>query len=127
MSSQFYIHLSWTTLERRPIIGPSEAAFLRRFIPAEAQRHRCDVIAVGVVSDHVHVLIRSPNRLDLPRLLQGLKGTSARLASMDGTISQTGLRWAKGHDARTVSPERLGAVADYVKQQGARHPRRAVV
>jgi putative transposase len=127
MSAQLYVHLSWTTLDRRPMIGHSEARFLLRFIPAEAERHRCEVIATGIVSDHVHILIRVPHKFDLPCLVQGLKGASARLASMEAEISRTGLRWAKGYDARTVSPDRLRSVADYVKQQGVRHPGRVVV
>ncbi|UCD23419.1 MAG: IS200/IS605 family transposase [Gemmatimonadota bacterium] len=121
MSAQLYVHLSWTTVQRRPMIGHSETRFLSRFLPAEAQRHNCDVIATGIVPDHVHVLIRIPRKLDLPRLLQGLKGASARLINQSDELSKTGIRWASGYDARTVSPGHLKRVADYVKGQTERH------
>ncbi len=123
MPAQLFAHVTWTTFERRPMIGPSEARFLERFLPGEAARHGCQSIAVGIVSDHVHLVLRLPTRFDLPRLAQGLKGASARLASLD---SLTGLRWAKGYEAKTVSPSGLAKVVQYVRDQARRHPNRAI-
>ena len=123
MPAQLFVHLVWTTLERRPMIGKLEARFLERFLPGEAERHGCQTIAVGIVCDHVHLVLRLPSRFDLPRLTQGLKGASARLASLD---SLTGLRWAKGYEAKTVSPGSLDRVVNYVQTQTQRHPDRTL-
>jgi len=121
-----FVHLTWTTFRRMPMIGATEARFLGRFLPAEARRHRTTIIAVGLVRDHVHVLLRLPGRFDLPRLVQGLKGASARLANADQRISRGGLRWANGYHVRSVSPRNLPAAVDYVHRQGDRHPDRAI-
>ena len=123
MPAQLFVHLVWTTFERRPMIGTSEARFLERFLPGEAERHGCHTIAVGIVCDHVHLVLRLPSRFDLPRLTQGLKGASARLASLD---SLTGLRWAKGYEAKTVSPGSLERVLEYVRGQAEHHADRAI-
>ena len=109
-----------------PMIGVSEAAFLKRFLPAEAQRHDATMIGLGMVCDHVHVLLRLPGRFDVPRLMQGLKGASARLANQHPNNSRSGLRWAAGYSAYSVGPRNLKAVADYVRNQAARHPDRAI-
>ena len=120
------IHLTWTTHRRFPMIGASEAAFLRRFLPAEALRHEAHVLALGLVQDHVHMVLRLPPRYDLPRLVQGLKGASARLANRDSSISRTGLRWAEGYHAKSVSPRTLPVAIAYVRNQSTRHPDRAI-
>jgi REP element-mobilizing transposase RayT len=105
------------------MIGSREARVLGRFLPAEALRHGCDTIALGIVADHVHIVLRLPSRLDLPRLVQGLKGASSRLVNLD---SVAGLRWAKGYEANTVSPSGLNNLVLYVKSQSRRHPGRAI-
>lgn len=83
-------------------------------------------IALGLVRDHVHLLLRLPGQFDLPKLVQGLKGASARLANADAQISRCGLRWASGYHVHSVSPRSLPAAADYVRRQADRHPDRAI-
>jgi len=125
MACHLYIHLSWTTLDRRPMIGPSAQRFLRRFLSAEAQKLGVMVLSTGIVSDHVHLLLVPPPRWDMPHLVQVLKGASSRIANKDPAISRTGLRWAVGYDARTVSPSAVERVRAYVRDQARRHPDRA--
>ena len=108
------------------MIGPRERAFLREFLPAEASRPGAGVLAVGMVSDHVHLLLQLPAAFDVPRLVQGLKGASARLASKDAAKSLVGLRWAKGYHAVSVSPGALADTIVYVRTQAQRHPDRAI-
>jgi putative transposase len=118
MAHALYVHLVWVTWRRRPMITTGVAAFLRRFLPAEAARHGCEVVALGVVPDHVHLLLRIPPRVDLPRLVQGLKGASSRLGNLESTV---GLRWEKGYQIKTVSPGGLPRVIAYVRNQAQRH------
>ena len=118
MPHALYVHLVWVTWRRRRMITARVAAFLRRFLPAEAARHGCEVVALGVVSDHVHMILRIPTRVDLPRMVQGLKGGSARLGNLESTV---GLRWQKGYHVQTVSPSGLPRVIAYVKNQARRH------
>ena len=126
MPLQLFLHVSWTTLDRHPMIGPRERAFLREFLPAEATRQGAGVLALGMVSDHVHMVLRLPGAFDLPRLVQGLKGASSRLASKDSSKSLTGLRWARGYHAASVSPHALARAIAYVRAQAQRHPDRAI-
>ncbi|PYO85269.1 MAG: hypothetical protein DMD68_04160 [Gemmatimonadetes bacterium] len=60
VSVRLYAHLSWTTFARLPLIKPATADFLRRFSLAEAKRHDARVIAMGVVQDHVHLVLQLP-------------------------------------------------------------------
>lgn len=121
MPVRIYAHLSWTTFARTPLITEPIAEFLCRFLLEEATRHGARAIELGVVRDHVHMLLELPAAFDVPRMIQGLKGTSARLANRDGIAGHTPLQWAQGYDLRSVGIEQLRRVADYVRDQKKRH------
>jgi len=116
-----YAHLTWTTFARLPLIDAAVAAFLEKFLSAECQRQGARMLAVGIVRDHVHLLIELPASFDVPRLVQGLKGASARIANRDRVARHESLRWAQGYDLRSVGPRQLGVVNRYVKNQATHH------
>ncbi len=60
MPVRIYAHLSWTTWGRLPLIDKTVADFLLRFLLGEAKRHGARVIEIGVVPDHVHILLELP-------------------------------------------------------------------
>ena len=121
MPVRIYAHLSWTTWARLPLIDEVVAAFLLRFLLAEAKRHGARVVEIGVVSDHIHLLLELPAAYDVPRLVQGLKGASARLANRDGVSRNKSLRWEAGYDLRSVGLRQLPQVAAYVRDQEIKH------
>jgi len=118
---RLYAHLTWTTLQRQPLINPGVADFLRRFLSREAERHGARLLEVGIVADHVHLVLELPPILNIPRLVQGLKGASARLANRDGLTPRAPLRWAEGYDLRSVGVRQLSSVVAYVGNQAQRH------
>jgi len=126
MPVRLFGHLTWTTLQRQPIINAGVAELLQRFLPQEARRHGALLLGVGMVADHVHVVLRLPPVVDVPRLVQGFKGASARIANRDGLMPRAPLRWAEGYDFRSVGVGQLRTVLDYVRNQAVRHPTLAV-
>jgi len=126
MPVRLYAHASWTTFARLPLINDQVAAFLRRFIVAEAVRHGARAIEMGFVQDHVHVILELPPAFDVPRLMQGLKGASARIANRDGISTRESLRWAQGYDLRSVGPRQLLRAIEYVRSQATHHPDKAL-
>ncbi len=124
MPHSLFLMVTWTTYERLPMIRAPEASFLTRFLPAEAQRHRMTVLALGVVEDHVHLVLRAPPVMDIPPLVQHLKGGSSRVANQ--TLDGPGLRWAVGYSVKSVSPDSLSRAIHYVKTQNLRHPDRVI-
>jgi REP element-mobilizing transposase RayT len=123
MASTLYAHLTWTTLRRSPLIDAKVAAFLRSFLPPQAHRYGGQVLQLGIVRTHVHVVLSLAPNCRVPELVQGLKGASARVANRDGVApADRPLRWDRGYDLRSVSPRALAAVSNYVRDQGERHP-----
>jgi putative transposase len=122
---RIYVHASWTTFARLPLIDIEVAAFLRRFVQIEAGRHGARVIETGIVRDHVHMILELPPVFDVPRLMQGLKGASARIANRDRVARHESLRWAQGYDLRSVGVRQLRGAIAYVRSQADRHPEQA--
>jgi REP element-mobilizing transposase RayT len=97
------------------MIGSCEKRLLWHLLPAEAQRHGCDVVAMEMVANHVHLVIRIPPRFDLPRLLQGFEAASSRAACRQLNGSLTGLKWTKGYQAKTMSPSNLNTIVRNIR------------
>ena len=121
MPVRIYAHLSWTCWARLPLIDEAVASFLAPFLLAEAKRHGARVVEMGIVSNHVHLLLELPAAYDVPRLVQGLKGASARLANRDGHARNQSLRWDTGYDLRSVGLKQLPQVANYIRLQELKH------
>ena len=126
MPVRLYAHLTCTTLRRLPLVNPDVARFLDRFLRQEAARHGNRVLEMGIVSNHVHAIVQLPGVIDIPRLVQGLKGASARIANRDGLMPRARLRWADGYDLRSVGVRQLAAALRYVRTQAAHHPDLAI-
>src|SRR2546425_11833275 len=75
------IHRPWTTRDRRPMIDPPTRDFLDDYFRRTAAREHADVVALAILRTHVHILIRTAPRMDLPRLVQFFKGGSSYAAS----------------------------------------------
>lgn len=120
-------HITWTTRDRAPLIDAERAQFLQLFLCAVATEERAQVLALGMVATHVHVLVALNLGADIPRLVQRFKGASARVAARDNVgPRQRPLRWAKGYDFRSVSLGNLTRAADYVESQSLHHPDEAI-
>ena len=127
MRHRIYVHLSWTTRDRAALIDCRLARFLERFLAAVARQERSQLLAIGVVTTHVHLLLRLHPTTSVPRLVQRLKGGSSVLATRDGHRSgEKALRWEKGYNIQSVSETALKRVSHYVEAQPFRHPGEAV-
>ena len=127
MRHRLHVHLIWTTRERAPLITATVAQFLSAFLPAIAARERASLIALGMVTTHVHLLLRLKPETNIPRLVQRLKGGSAMIANREGHAANGHeLRWAKGYNLESVSPAAISDVVSYLGRQSERHPDQAI-
>ena len=125
MFQKLYVHLTWTTRDRAPLIDLTLARFLMRFLRSIGTQERARVLEIGMVADHVHLLVRLHPTTAIPRLLQRMKGGSAVLATTP-TKGHPGLKWAKGYSIHSVNPKQLGPVREYLRAQPRHHPHLAI-
>src|ERR1051325_11559933 len=123
---RIYIHLTWSTLGRRPMIDVPTRAFLDQFFRRIAIQERVAILSLGFLRTHVHLLVRTAPRYDLPRLVQLLKGGSSYAASRQPR-NVLGLRWNREYSATSVSPKLLRHAVAYIEGQSRRHPGEAIL
>ncbi|HZE94006.1 MAG TPA: IS200/IS605 family transposase [Gemmatimonadales bacterium] len=122
---QLFIHIVWTTLDRQPMIDRTTRDFLDSFLRKTASKQDVEVVDLAILKTHVHLVVRTPPRLDLPRLVQFFKGGSSYTASrLPG--NKLGLRWAPEYSATTVSPKHLDRVGRYLAGQANHHPHETI-
>lgn len=126
MYDRIFVHVVWTTRQRLPVIDMRIARFLTRFLPAIAQQERARIVELGMVSTHIHLLIRLNPGTNIPRLLQRMKGGSAAISMKEGHAPDRVLRWAKGYSIESVSVRAIEVVRLYIRNQPARHPSEAI-
>lgn len=100
---------------------------LVRYLRAAARKHRAYVLEIGMVTTHVHLLIRIHPTSHLSRLMQGLKGGSAMYGNRDESLGPSPLRWAKGYSMQSVGSRGLDAVRAYLRSQPTHHPDERII
>jgi REP element-mobilizing transposase RayT len=126
MWHRMYFHVVWTTRDRQPLIDARYAAFLCRFLRAVARQERTQILEIGLVATHVHVLMRVHPTTSVSSLLQRLKGGSSVIGSRQHRGAGGEVRWARGYSITSVSPRTLPAVREYLRTQARRHPTEAI-
>ncbi len=127
MLSHVYVHLVWTTRDREPILDADTARFLCRLLRPMARREKSEILALGIVRTHIHLLVRLHSTIAIAQLVKRLKGASSAVAKTDGrSVSGRRLYWAKGYSAHSVGLTQLEAVEAYLKQQPRHHPLEAI-
>ena len=126
MHHRLHVHLVWTTRDRVASLDCGRAAYLSEHLPIIARQERARVLAIGLVTTHLHLLVRIHPTTDLPRLLQRMKGGTAYGINSAAPAAHPALKWAKGYSVTSVSPGGLERVLAYVRAQHLRHPTEAI-
>jgi REP element-mobilizing transposase RayT len=114
------IHFVWATHERLPLIEETVQRRLWRYIEATCREMRCEVLAVGGVSDHIHLLVNFPSTLSFAELMKRVKGGSSRFASQELHDGQW-FQWQTHYGAFAVSFDEVDAVIAYIAHQKQHH------
>lgn len=122
MPHDFLLFVTWKTWANISTIDESLARHLAKALPSLAMAEGAAILELAIMPDHVHAVVELTARTDVPRLLQRLKGASARFANRDGWTEKH-LRWERGYDSRTVARENLGSLRAYLDSQSSHHGR----
>ena len=115
-----YVHLVWGTWDRLPLLNGDLENDVHRALAAECQRMDCDVVAIGGIADHVHLLVRLSPTISIADLVKQLKGSSAHLVTHK-LVPGGFFKWQAGYGAVTVSPRHLDQVSNYIARQREHH------
>ncbi len=118
--SKLYLHLVWATWDRLPLITPELRVPVYQALHEQANRIGCEMIAVGGIQDHVHVLLKMPTTVAIAEIVKRLKGGSTHVvthAVQPGSF----FKWQGSYGAFTVSRTHVPMVRAYVLNQERHH------
>jgi REP element-mobilizing transposase RayT len=122
--AELYLHLVWATWDRHPFLADPE---LRRRVYAcllaECTRMGADLLAVGGVEDHVHVLVRPPATIAPASLVKQMKGASSHLVN-EVIRPPFFFKWQGGYGAFSVSRRHVPFIRRYIERQEDHHRER---
>jgi REP element-mobilizing transposase RayT len=122
--SQLWVHIIFSTKKRRPFlkeINTQERIY--NYMCAICCNLQCNVLAIGGVEDHVHLLINLNKNIALSDLVEKIKKSSSKwiktLSDQDGDLHD--FYWQSGYGAFSVSQSNLDTVKKYVLNQRTHH------
>ncbi|HEX6037114.1 IS200/IS605 family transposase [Longimicrobium sp.] len=116
--TRLYVHLIWATWDRAPLITPDIRDRIYPMMQRHASEMGAEVIAMGGIEDHVHVLTRYPPTLAISDLVGRMKGASSYLAAQ---VMGKPFKWQGAYGAFTLSASGLARAREYVLNQEAHH------
>jgi putative transposase len=118
--TKLYVHCVWGTWDRLPLITPEVETRLYAAITAKCRELKCEVIAIGGVADHVHLLVRLHPSVSVSELMKHVKGATSHLVTHEVSPGKP-FQWSGVYGAFTVGIELLDRIAEYVRNQKAHH------
>ena len=118
--TQMYLHLVWATWDRLPLIRPQFRRAIYGCMQEQVAKRGCDVVAIGGIEDHVHLLIRFPTTVTIADIVKHAKGASSNL--MNREVDPDGFfKWQGYYGAFTVAKSQVERVRAYIGNQEEHH------
>ena len=125
-----YVHLVWATWDRLPLLVGEIERRVHRAIAAKCVELGAEVVALGGVEDHVHLLVALPATVSLAAFVGHVKGASSHFAGHEALNTDDDSRffkWQGAYGAVSVSPDALAEVSDYIAHQREHHASNTLV
>ncbi len=115
-----FIHATWATWDRLPLLVGEVEQRVHRAIGAKCDELGVDLVALGGVEDHLHILIRLPASISLAEIIGQVKGASAHLVTHEVAPGEF-FKWQGGYGAFSVSARNLQQACNYINNQREHH------
>jgi REP element-mobilizing transposase RayT len=115
-----FVHLVWGTWDRLPQLAEELQRPAYRAIEAKCRELKAEVIAVGGVEDHVHLLVQLPATLSVADLMSHVKGAASHLMTHQ-LASDRFFKWQGAYAAFSVSHPQLDPLIAYIARQSEHH------
>ena len=116
-----FVHLVWAPWDRAPLLIGDTRKTAYRAIGGACAALNAQVIALGGVTDHVHLLVQLPTTLSVATLVKEVKGSSGHMLARRAMASDLFFKWQGSYGAFSVSPHELDVVANYIRRQEEHH------
>ena len=118
--TQCYFHLVFAVKNRDALIKKEWKNDLEKYITAIVQNHKHKVLAIGSVSDHIHIFIGMKPNCCLSDLVREIKKSSNSFIN-EKQFTDIPFYWQEGFGAFSYSFSQIDNVVQYIKNQKNHH------
>jgi putative transposase len=122
--TQLTYHVVFATKYRRPTITAAIQERLYEYIGGTLRAKKGQLIEIGGVKDHVHLLARLSPAIAVADVVRDIKANSSKWMNEQPAAAHT-FEWQKGYGAFTVSYSQISAVEQYIQNQEEHHRTRS--
>jgi len=115
-----FYHIIWATKYREPTIIPAYEPVIFSAIEEKCKEASVSLLAVNMVSDHVHIAAAIPPSVSVSKWVGSIKGASAR-AINTSFERDTRFHWQEGYGVMSFGETALDKVKGYITNQKQRH------
>ena len=117
------VHCVWSTKNHVPVLNSNLRERLWPYLAGIARENGMKALAVGGVSDHVHILISLRATLSVARAIQLLKGNSSKWIH-EAFSNRALFGWQEGYGAFSIGVSGVEATKRYIRNQAEHHRKR---
>lgn len=115
-----YVHLAFSTKERRAVITPDLQERLWPFIGGIARDNGMQSVIIGGTRDHIHALLCLPATMSISKAAQLVKGGSS-LWIHRTFRDQQDFAWQEKYGGFSVSISQVDTLVTYIQNQEEHH------
>jgi putative transposase len=118
--SRVVVHIIFSTKDREPWIDLDVRPRMHAYLATICRDLGAEVVRVGGVADHVHIVTTLPRTVSQAQLIEEIKKASSKwIKTLDARYRE--FFWQRGYGAFSVSPSQLEVVLEYVDTQQEHH------
>ena len=118
--SKVIIHIIFSTKDRESWLDSDVRPRMHAYLVTVCRDLGTELVRVGGVSDHVHIVTTLPRTVSQAQLIEEIKKASSKwIKTLDPRYRR--FFWQRGYGAFSVSPSQLEAVLEYVDTQQEHH------
>jgi REP element-mobilizing transposase RayT len=118
--AEIYLHFVWSTLDRHPLVTPKIERRLYRYITGICEKKQCGVLAIGGISNHIHLAVTLSTTVTVADLMQAVKGGSSYFAR-ETLVPGEFFGWRDGYGVFSFSRSQYDQVVAYIRNQKTHH------
>jgi putative transposase len=118
--SNVIVHIIFSTKNREPWLDSAIRSRMHSYLATICRDLDAEILCVGGVADHVHIVTTLPRTVSQAQLIEGIKKPSSKwIKTLDARYR--GFSWQRGYAAFSVSESQLKTVVQYAQHQEEHH------
>jgi putative transposase len=119
---RLYYHIVWATKSREPVLTDADVRVITRSIRTTLQSFHANPHAIGVMPDHVHVVVSVPPNVAISDVVGRMKGASTHaLNHQPNQPPDRNFSWQTEYGILSFGEKALPSVVEYIENQKEHH------